>query len=263
MKAILQFLLLVGAFLLIWFGLSQINFLKNINVEKISREQENKLGDLLLEELKRHDGIITNDSINAVVNLISKKICEANNINPDDIKPVVLRNSNVNAFALPGGHLVILSGLIEYCKTPEELAGVMAHEISHIEKDHVMKKLIKEVGISMLFVIAGGNGTFEIVQQVLKLISSSAFDRNQETEADLNAVKLLTNAKINPSGLADFLFRLSVEKEEMPDLFDLVSSHPGSAERAQTLLMEIKKKKTEFAPLEAGDWENLKSRIRN
>ena len=263
MKALIQLLVLIATFFLMWFAFSKIDFLGNVDLDKFSQEQENKLGDLLMEQLKKTSKRVTNDSVNFAVNQIVKQICTANNIDQKNIKSVVLVNSNVNAFALPGDHLVVLTGAITYCKTPEELAGVMAHEIAHIEKDHVMKKLIKEVGISMLFVIAGGEGTFEIINQVLKLVSSSAFDRDQETEADLYAVKLLTKAQINPSGLADFLFRLSGEQGDLSDDFEFLSTHPGSAERTETILSEIKKNPSNFKPLEVGNWEEIKELAKN
>ncbi len=164
---------------------------------------------------------------------------------------------------MPGDQLIVLTGLVDYCKTPEELAGVMAHEIAHIEHDHVMKKLVKEVGIAMLFAIAGGNSSFEIIGEVLQTISSRAFDRDQETEADHYAVKLLSNAHINPAGLSDFLFRLSQESEDMADEMLIISTHPGSSDRAATILEEIKKEKSHYNALTYTYWENRSNSGKN
>jgi beta-barrel assembly-enhancing protease len=256
MKAFFQFLLLLGAFFATWFLLSRINFTDRMEINEFSKDKEKKLGELLLESIKRQHDEIRHDSINIVVNDIMSRICEANKIKKGSMKVYVIENSEVNAFALPGDNLVILTGLIKYCKTPEELAGVMAHEISHIQKDHVMKKLVKEVGIAMLFVIVGGNSSFEIISEVLKTVSSRAFDREQETEADLHAVKLLSKAKIDPRGLSDFLFRLSQESEDMPEEFVIISTHPGSADRSVAILNDIKNLKEKPQPLKYEYWKN-------
>src|SRR5690606_16362584 len=109
-----------------------------------------------------------------------------------------IRNSQINAFALPGNHIVFYTGLLEYAENAEEVAGVMAHEIGHLEKNHVMKKLVKEIGLEMLFAMIGGDAGFEILKQTGKTLSSSAFDRANETEADNYAVETLALADVDP-----------------------------------------------------------------
>ena len=121
-----------------------------------------------------------------------------------------------------------------------------------------MKKLVKEVGIAMLFAITAGNGSFGIIRELLQTVSSRAFDREQETEADLYAVQLLSKAKINPGGLSDFLFRLSQEKEEIADELLIISTHPGSSDRAAAILKEIKKHPAKYNKLEYSWWEDGK-----
>jgi len=227
-----------------------------MDLDGFSTAQEKKLGELLLESLSQSKDEIKHDSINQVVNNILEKITTANKIEKGAIRLRVFDDQTVNAFALPGDQLIIFTGLVDYCKTPEELAGVMAHEIAHIQKDHVMKKLVKEVGISMLFVIVAGNGSFEIVSEVLKTISSRAFDRDQESEADIYAVHLLEKAKINPSGLSDFLFRLSQESDDLSDELLIISTHPGSADRSVAILDEIKKNPSKYKELHYDFWEH-------
>ncbi len=78
-----------------------------------------------------------------MVNVLYK----VNDIDRDKIKVHLLFKDEVNAFALPDGHLVIFSGLILESENPEELSGVLAHELAHIELNHVMTKLMREVGL--------------------------------------------------------------------------------------------------------------------
>ena len=257
-KAIVQFLILVAGFLMTWLLLSRINYISQDQMDHLTAEQEKKLGKLLLDGLRQSNDEIRRDSVNIVVNDLLEKICSANKIDKGKIHVRVFEDNDVNAFALPGDQLIILTGLVQYCKTPEELAGIMAHEISHIERDHVMKKLVKEVGIAMLFAITAGKGSFGIIRELLQTVSSRAFDREQETEADLYAVKLLSKAKINPNGLSDFLFRLSQEKDEIADDLLIISTHPGSSDRAAAILEEIKKQHVTYDKLQYSWWEDGK-----
>ena len=96
------------------------------------------------------------------------------------IKVHVLNKDEINAFALPNGHLIIYSGLINNSGNQEELTGVICHEIAHIELNHVMKKLIKEIGLSVLISMTTGKGGSEIIKETAKMLSSSAFDRKLE-----------------------------------------------------------------------------------
>jgi predicted Zn-dependent protease len=165
----------------------------------------------------------------------------------------------VNAFALPDKHLVVYSGLIRYCKSAEELSGVLAHEISHMEQHHVMKKLVKEVGLSMLTTIAGGESSGEIMRQTIKLLSSTAFDREQEREADISAVHMMAKADIDPESFANFLFRLSQEKDDIPKHFEWLSTHPNSQDRSAEILQLRKQETYHSCPITDNDrWARMK-----
>lgn len=258
MKAILKLLIIVAVFFGMWFAISQINFMGKFELDHLSAKNEKRLGELIWEGISRTEREIKNDSVNYIANQIVKRICSANKIDVRKIKIHIIENEEVNAFTLPDRHLVINKGLLLYSDSPEEVAGVVAHEIAHMELDHVIKKLIKEVGLSMLFVIAGGNGNFEIIREVGHTLSSSAFDREQETEADLKAVQLLTKAHIDPSGLANFLFRLSKEDHDFSDEMVFISTHPGSAERSAEILKEKTKYKVKVRPFDFGDWQRIK-----
>ena len=102
------------------------------------------------------------------IDSIFSKICEANNINKETIKLHITESAEVNAFALPNKHLVINTGLIAEVNNQAELAGVIGHEIAHMEQDHVMKKLVKEVGLAVVVMITSGNGNNQVIVEALK-----------------------------------------------------------------------------------------------
>src|SRR5690606_22581823 len=116
-------------------------------------------------------------------------LCRENQIDRKKIKLHVLRKSDINAFALPDNHLVFYSGLIESAHSEAEVLGVMGHELAHLEKRHVMKKLAKELGLTAIITMTTGNKGGQTIQQVVKLLSSSAYDRELEREADKTAVE--------------------------------------------------------------------------
>ncbi|MEX2232772.1 MAG: M48 family metallopeptidase [Cyclobacteriaceae bacterium] len=238
-KIITQFSWLLVSFFAVWFSLSQINFIDDDDVREFAKENERRLGELILETITSTNEKIKNEKINAVIDSIKVRICRTKTIDCEKIKIHIIRNSEINAFALPDNHMVIYTGLIEYAENAEEVAGVMAHEIGHLEKNHVMKKLVKEIGLEMLFAMAGGDAGFEIARETGKTLSSSAFDRKHEREADEYAVEILAQSKVDPQHLSNFFFRLS-QKHNMPEELAWISTHPDTKERAADIIKNKK-----------------------
>jgi predicted Zn-dependent protease len=147
----------------------------------------------------------------------------------------------VNAFAMPDNHLVVYSGLIEASKNEQALLGVLGHEMAHIEKNHVMKKLSKEIGFSVLVSMAtGANGSQ--IAKVVNTLTSSAYDRSLEREADMESVRYMLKAKIDPRPFADFMYDLSLDNE-MHKYTYLITTHPEAEDRAKYILNYLKGKK--------------------
>ncbi len=259
-KIILQLLITIGAFAGLWFGLSQIEYLNNEELSTLSEDNEKKLGDLIIDTIQKTEEEIKSKEIRGYVDSLIHHICEKNDIDHQKIKFYIVKNQEINAFALPDNNIVIYSGLLTYAKSPEEVAGVLAHEIGHIEKKHVMKKLLKEVGIAMVFTMAGGDASFEILKETARLLSSSAFDREQEREADVFAVHAMAKASIDPEHLANFLFRIA-KTQELPDAMEWISTHPEGKERAAYILAESKKLDFSARPLLNSSWSTIQEKI--
>ena len=234
-KLLFQFILIVASFFGLWFLLSQVDFVNDDDAARFAHEKERKLGEMILESIKSTREEIESPELKAVLDTIAKRICESNDLDCSNLKIHLIRSSEINAFALPDHHMVIYTGLIDYATNAEELAGVMAHEIGHMEKNHVMKKLTKEIGLAMLFTIAGGNGGMEVLKETTRVLSSTAFDRSQETEADMYAVEILARSNIDPEHLGNILFRLS-RTVDIPKELVWISTHPDSKERAAEIL---------------------------
>jgi len=262
-KAFLQGSILAIIALLVWFGYSQIDYLKLFKVKQKSVQLEQKLGDLIWDNLQHTEDIVTNDTLVKTLDKLIKPICEANDIERDSIKVHIIAKDEVNAFALPNKHLVVYTGLIIDCKRQEAVQGVLGHEIAHITHNHVMKKLSKEIGFSVLLsTVSGGNGG-QMMKEIFKTLSSSAYDRSLEKEADISSVDYMIEANIDPKPLADFMYQMAQDKA-LPDGFEWISTHPESEERAKYIMDYIKDKKLKSKPtLSEKEWKEFKDKTEN
>lgn len=175
----------------------------------------------------------------------------------------VSHNTSVNAFAAPGGEIVFLKGLIDKAESPEEVAGVLAHEIAHALERHPTQNLFRVVGFQIIFsLLMGGSGGESTAAQFGQVMLITAYTRDNEASADRIGIELLNDANILGSGLADFFNRISGGGDdtasasssiEIPEVF---STHPGSKER---MAMVQSLAKGENPAMEAREWAALKS----
>ncbi len=261
-KIILQGLILIIAFFGLFYGLSQIDWVTGFHVKQIRSSSENKIGELIWDEISSTEKVNTNDSISKTLDKLLEPICKNNKIERDSLKVHIVEKDEINAFALPNNHLVVYTGLITECKNQEALQGVLGHEIAHIANNHVMKKLSKEIGLSVLLSAGTSGKGGALIKEILKSLSSSAYDRTLEKEADMASVDYLLKANINPEPFADFMFELS-QKKDLSDSLYWISSHPESEERAKYILDYLKGKKyKKQTTISKTEWENYKTLIK-
>lgn len=261
-KVIIQGVLMVLLFFGTWIGLTQIDWVIIFKVQQITNKTEQKLGDLFWEVYQKSETENKNSNVLKSIDSLVSSICKANEIDQSKLKVHVLNKDEINAFALPNGHLVVYSGLIEDADNPEELTAVICHEIAHIERNHVMKKLVSEIGLSVLISMTTGDRGPEIIKQTAKMLSSTAFDRSLEKEADIQAIDYLVNAKVNPEPFANFLFKLSDTNDETSKHLSWISTHPDSKERAEYIIEYSKGKSTSYKPVLSNKmWYKLKNNL--
>jgi predicted Zn-dependent protease len=138
-----------------------------------------------------------------------------------------------NAFALPGGWVVLFRGLIDSAEDSGEVAGVLAHEMGHVARRHGTQNILRALGLEVLFdLMLGdmGDGLAGGLGQVLVYLS---YSREAEAEADTAALALLAAAGIGAEGLARFFERLAETGRDMPAALKLLSTHPSHDARAR------------------------------
>jgi predicted Zn-dependent protease len=237
----LFFLLL---FIVIAFGgcyyiYSKINWSGLFGVKKITENVDEQLGDVFWKSYSAEMVEVKDRKIVEPIQLMVRNLCYENNIAASSINVHVVENNEINAFAMPGRHLVVHTGLIDFADHEDEIAGVIAHEIAHIESGHVVKKLGKEIGLSILMNLTLGDIGGEVVRNALSTITSTAYDRSLEKEADLKAVDYMIAAKMNPTYLASFLEKLD-KQSQTPEVLQWVSTHPDSKERVSYINQKVK-----------------------
>ena len=261
-KLILQGILFFSILFSSWFLLSQVNWMTLFKIESLQKTTEESLGEIYWNLLKSSEKEIVNKKVLNPLESLVTKICLSNKINPTKIKLHLIKKDEINAFALPNNHLVIYTGLIENCENENELNGVICHELAHIELSHIMKKLINEVGTSVLISIVTNGNNSEIIRKTSKLLTSSSYDRSLEKEADLKAIQYLEKSLINPTDFSNFLFKLSLNESKSTKYLEWISTHPDSEKRAKYILKNISHKPIKFKTiLTQKEWENLKNNV--
>ena len=135
----------------------------------------------------------------------------------------------VNAVTLPGGHILLFRGLIAQAESPDEVAGILGHELGHVEHRHVLQSLLRQFGLSMVL-----GGLDSNVGGYTNVLLSATYSRAAEADADSYAIAQLNRAHVSPLGAASFFERLSrgeLKTAGAAKLMNYVASHPLSADR--------------------------------
>ncbi|WP_055443023.1 M48 family metallopeptidase [Lacinutrix himadriensis] len=161
----------------------------------------------------------------------------------------VVDEDAINAFAISGGKIVVYSGLLDKLTEANQLAALLGHEVSHINKRHVLKNVSRDLsGYIFLSVVFGDiNGVTSVFIENAHLFKRMSYSRDLEQEADQGGLELLYANKVNPEGMIA-LFQVLKEETESEDFESLkyISSHPLINERITYTKEQIKEKANTF-----------------
>lgn len=166
----------------------------------------------------------------------------------------VLDTRMVNAVALPGGYVFLFRGLLDEARTQDEVVGVLAHEMAHVDMRHPMHGLVRSYGISILTDLMFGGS---MMGGVSNLAMMSSYSRDAERDADEAAFRTLQGVGVSASGLADFFERLQHKEEDsFLQLPGFVSTHPQSKAREDRARHSFQ---GERHLLSEQEWEDLRA----
>lgn len=218
------------------------------------------IGDTLIDSLGGR--MCTGAAGTAALNRLTARLRPAGGF-VEPLRIDVLNTGAVNALAAPGGRIVIFRGLIDKARDPDEVAGVFAHELTHVQLRHPTKALLRQFGVSLLLQSLGGD-----VAGVADLAVVLSSTRRAERAADKGAVTLLQGARVSPAGLAAFFERMRDERgtkrrdaaERIVErIGDYAATHPGADERARIVAAAVAKQGAVTPAMTAADWQALRS----
>jgi Zn-dependent protease with chaperone function len=217
---------------LLWW---QADRLVGAAVARIPVSWEEQLGETAFEQLTQGRAMVTEGAaVRAVHNIGDRLTAQVDS--PYTFRWHVVDDPQVNAFAVPGGHVVVFTGLLRAADSPEEVAGVLAHEVQHVVLRHSLHGLVRSLGWSATIrILFGGTGPLAGVGDLAAQLGRLSFSREQETAADLEGLKVLQRARIDPQGMVTFFEKLSQKESGIA----LLSTHPMSSDRADRLRSEI------------------------
>jgi Zn-dependent protease with chaperone function len=210
---------------------------------KVPIEWEVQFGQQIYQSISTSEKILTNTAayaaqIQAITNALIPVLGQTSLV----FHFHVIENTNLNAFAVPGGHVFIFTGLLSAVKRPEQLAGVVAHEIAHVTRRHSMRNIISSAGlwviISSLF--GDAEGIVALLADGSQFLLNRQFSRDFEREADDVGWGYLVTANVDPRGMIEFFETMQAEQDKTAagrtaNKLAFLSTHPATDERMKRL----------------------------
>lgn len=229
------FCLLFSAYLL--FGCGSYQPPKVPLVKPITEDEETKISREFRREAKKMLKLVQQPEVERYVNQVGQRILSAMGPQPFDYRFMVVGNSQLNAFAVPGGSIYLHTGLLERVSSTGELAGVLGHEIVHVKGRH-MARISSGPDVtsllSLLGVFLGGSGAQAALAlgQALAVTRQLSYNRQLEQEADTLGVRYMADAGYDPKAALAFLKLVDQERILNPiDMPPYLMSHPLTQER--------------------------------
>ena len=243
---------------------------KGVNL--FSLEREIALGKQLAQEVERSSKLIDDPVVTEYVNRVGQNLVRNSDARvPFTIK--VIDSDEVNAFALPGGFFYVNSGLILRAQEESELAGVMAHEISHVCARHGTKnatkgELMQLATIPLILLGPGGWAGYGLYQGLNLAIPVTylKFSRDAEREADYLGIQYMYKTGYDPNSYVTFFERIQADEKRRPGTIPKVfSTHPPTPERIENTQKEIARilpARQEYI-VTTSEFDTVKARLRN
>ena len=213
----------------------------------MTTEEEKKLGKKVFLEIQKEADFVRDLNVQAFVEKVGYSLVDQLDLTPFEFKFYVINELDPNAFAVPGGYIFINTGLIVLAENEQEIAGVLAHEISHVTQRHIAQLIEKSKTLSLAMLgailagmIAGKGGaasgaTVSMAQATAGALTLK-FSREIEQDADQHGLNLLIKAGYDPDGMINFFKRLEkVSLAMAPKVPAYLLNHPAIENRISLL----------------------------
>jgi beta-barrel assembly-enhancing protease len=234
-------------------GLSQKNLdmvnrgIKTLQaMQPIEEEAEKILGQTIsLEAFSRYGGIYHDPALTRYVTLVGLTVVEVSDRPDLDYHFAILNSNEQNAFAAPGGYIFVTVGLLRNLRNEAELAAVLAHEIAHVDRKHMLATLQRSSMLSNVSELSlavmdkDPKLLSNAIDQISNLLFTNGIDKNLEFEADQYGVKYAYRAGYSPRGIQSYLKRLQSRQGKTHSVF--FTTHPSIPERIRRVDQQIYK----------------------
>ncbi len=228
---------------------------------KVPISWEEHLGQATVEKLAPPDKRCLDPNLNQFMEEMITTLTAALPRIPYTFRVIVVDDPRVNAFAAPGGFIVIFRGLLERTQTPEELAGVVGHELQHILHRHPTRALLQQASTGLLLVALTGDvkGAMSFGLEGARILGTLRYSRELEETADLEGMRMLLASGVDPRGMIMFFEKMSQDGEKSSEIPTYLSSHPDAESRIAHLKALAGQFRRPPAKLPHGnDWHSLR-----
>ena len=239
----------------------------------ISTQQEVQMGGEYAAQINQQLPIVQDAEINRYINILGDSLANLADNRGLDYTFYVVNANEVNAFAVPGGYIYVNRGLVDRTQNLSQLAGVLGHEIGHVVRRHSVKQMEKAQGANIGVVLGCTllNVCGSQAAQAAINIGGSAlfakFGRDDEREADADAMPTVVRAGIHPRGIPEMFTILLEERSRNPSAVEgWFSSHPGEEERitqANALIAQIDPAILRTLTTNTSNYNSFKARVRS
>lgn len=213
---------------------------ENIAREKLARDLSNErdVGCGMAAKLAGHFGIVENDSLHQYLNLVGWVVAAKSGRPEIEYRFAVLKSDEINAFAAPGGYVFVTTAILKAMKSESELAGVLGHEIAHVDRKHmyqaIMPKRDVSAGETLTRMLSRGGSDVgfsltKVVNAGMELLLEKGLGMEKEQEADTTGIVFAAEAGYDPNALHDLVERIGRAKAGVK----LPKTHPPTQERLQ------------------------------
>lgn len=231
----------------------------------ISTTEEVEIGEQVAGDVESKEGLLRNSTVQNYVNGVGQKIARVCDRRDVEYEFKVIDKDEINAFACPGGFIYVYTGLLDVLDNEAQLAGVLAHEISHVVARHSVKKLQNVYGYAILAEIALGDkaeGAAGDVVNVAAMLILQGYSRDNEFEADRYGILYMKNAGYNPKGMIQVFEKFKkMEGGSYPAVLNLLSSHPPPVDRIRKGQSQVSKVGGTTLPYYSDKYRSIKSQL--
>jgi predicted Zn-dependent protease len=212
-------------------------------------DQDIQMGRQSAAEVRNTQAVVDNDELTGYLTRIAARLAKSPRAGKFTFQFAVLNDKSINAFALPGGPIFVDSGLLAAIDNESQLAGVLAHEMSHVALRHgtheASKAVLVEAPAALLGATIGDDSTIaKIAQEGIALGAQSVllkYSRDAERDADLNGTRMMNDAGYDPLEMARFFEKLQAQGAGGNGLLaNWLSDHPAPGNRVQAVQDEIR-----------------------